>query len=506
MQSTPTISCKNCIDRGTICDGVEPICNTCIRDGLFCLGIELSFRVLSPTSRSLEPLDSVNSLNGTLNGITSSLRGTISAIISTPSWGSLTHPGANSNNSSRDSSPSTACLSTPRTLTLDPRVESNTFPFVLSQYIRFIDKIAFRVPPPYVRDGIGLRLRSSTITFSAMSLGARIIQALIDNFDDTNWSTYANLVDRLYTHICAATNGMNGHSYIEGRLAGTIDLAGFKFITSDNAAGYELTRKATPTLLRLAYYYPEIWTEKGMISPSQVMLHNKYEIFHFIWVDNIAAMVLGTPTFLPYDTTEAAHRSQLRMEWIWGCPEEFIIQCARMNMIRSLERGRRNWGHWKNIETEIIEWEPIVEMSNDSRDAVARLAVHESWRHAMLIYLYMAVCGVNSADSRVDLSLNQIVKLVGTVKHTDSFDRHLFVPCLIAGACARRESQRALVEEKLSSLRATKMWFLRSADFTSVLEHLWHSTAKDGRATTWDDYVRSRRVILPVAEGVTPVF
>ncbi|CAE6498933.1 unnamed protein product, partial [Rhizoctonia solani] len=505
MKGTSTTSCKNCVDRGKLCDGIEPICNLCIRDGLFCSGIELSARVPLHNSRSSKSPDPVNLLNGKFNGFKNTLRGTISTIISTPSWGGFTHPGGDSNNFSRNSSPATLCPSTPRTLTLDPRVESNTSPFVLSQYIRFVDKIAFRVPPPYVRDGIVLRLRSSMITISAMSLGARIIQALIDNFDETNWGTYANLIDRLYAHICVATNGMNGHAYVEGRLAGITELAGFKFMTSDNAAGYDLTRKATPTLLRLAYCYPEIWTEKGMISPSRVMLHNKYEVFNFIWVDNIAAMVLGTSTFLPYDTTATAHRSQFGMEWIWGCPEEFIIQCARINMIRSSEEGQRNSGQWKNIESEIIEWEPVVEQSNDSRDTVARLAVQESWRHAMLIYLYMAVCGVNSADPRVDLSLNQIVKLVGTVKHTDSFDRHLFVPCLLVGACARRESQRALVEKKLSSLRATKMWVLRSADFTSVLEHLWHGTAKDGRATTWGDYVRSRRAILPVIEAAAPV-
>ncbi|KAG8706460.1 hypothetical protein FRC11_008212, partial [Ceratobasidium sp. 423] len=166
-------------------------------------------------------------------------------------------------------------------------------------------------------------------------------------------------------------------------------LAGFKFVTSDNAAGYELIQKATPTLLRLAYYYPEIWTKQGMISPSQVMAHTKFEIFNFIWVDNIAAMVLGTRTFLPYDTTAQAHCSRLQVEWIWGCPEEFIIQCARINMTRSSERQHNGWDQWKDIEAEILGWQSAAEKSNDSRDAIARLAVQECWRHSMLIYLYM---------------------------------------------------------------------------------------------------------------------
>jgi hypothetical protein len=160
-------------------------------------------------------------------------------------------------------------------------------------------------------------------------------------------------------------------------------------MTADNATGYELVRKETPTLLRLAYQYPELWSKRGMISLSQVMLCEKYEIFSFTWTDNIAAMVLGTPTFLPYDTTTLTNRSKFQTEWMWGCPEVFIIQCARINRSRSLRGEYSDQRRWKGIEKELVEWEPVSESSNDSRDTVARLAVQESWRHAMLIYLYM---------------------------------------------------------------------------------------------------------------------
>ncbi|CAE6436950.1 unnamed protein product [Rhizoctonia solani] len=503
MQDAGGHSCKNCLERGKVCDRAEPICNLCIRDGLFCSGPDPPIRAPSPVFPSWEPPDLLRPFDRSLNSAPRVLRGAVSAIVSTPSWGA-------SNNSprysSRKSSLLTLSLTKSRTLALDRQIESNTLPFILSQYVRFVDKIAFKMPPPELREGIILRLRSSVITFSVMSLGARIIQALIDNFDDTNWTVYSNLTDRLYSHICAVSNNADNQSHIEGRLAGTIDLAGFKFMTSNNAAGYELIQKATPTLLRLAYRHPEIWTKSGLISISQVMSCAKYEIFNFIWMDNIVAMVLGTSTFLPYDITGQASHSRFQMEWIWGCPQEFVIQCARINKLRFSAGGQSGLNQWKGIERELMEWEPVSESTNDSRDVVARLAVQESWRHAMLIYLYMAICGVNSADPRVNSSANQITRLVGTVKHTDSFDRHLFVPCLIVGTCARQESQRGLVEEKLSSMRATKMWVLRSSDFTAVLEHLWHGAAKNGRATTWNDYTRSRRAVLPVAEGQTPVF
>ncbi|KAF8668391.1 hypothetical protein RHS04_08997 [Rhizoctonia solani] len=227
MQDAGGHSCKNCLERGKVCDRAEPICNLCIRDGLFCSGPDPPIRAPSPVFPSWEPPDLLRPFDRSLNSAPRVLRGAVSAIVSTPSWGA-----------------------------------SN---------VRFVDKIAFKMPPPELREGIILRLRSSVITFSVMSLGARIIQALIDNFDDTNWTVYSNLTDRLYSHICAVSNNADDQSHIEGRLAGTIDLAGFKFMTSNNAAGYELIQKATPTLLRLAYRHPEIWTKSGLISISQVI-------------------------------------------------------------------------------------------------------------------------------------------------------------------------------------------------------------------------------------------
>ncbi|KAF8702100.1 hypothetical protein RHS03_06449, partial [Rhizoctonia solani] len=268
MQDAGGHSCKNCLERGKVCDRAEPICNLCIRDGLFCSGPDPPIRAPSPVFPSWEPPDLLRPFDRSLNSAPRVLRGAVSAIVSTPSWGA-------SNNSprysSRKSSLSTLSLTKSRTLALDRQIESNTLPFILSQYVRFVDKIAFKMPPPELREGIILRLRSSVITFSVMSLGARIIQALIDNFDDTNWTVYSNLTDRLYSHICAVSNNADDQSHLEGRLAGTIDLAGFKFMTSNNAAGYELIQKATPTLLRLAYRHPEIWTKSGLISISQVI-------------------------------------------------------------------------------------------------------------------------------------------------------------------------------------------------------------------------------------------
>lgn len=90
--------------------------------------------------------------------------------------------------------------------------------------IRLVERIAFKSPPFYVRKGIEIRLHSSLIIFSSMSLGARIIQAMMDNFDNTDWGTYAGLIDRLHLRISTMPYESHDISYTEGLLAGIMEV------------------------------------------------------------------------------------------------------------------------------------------------------------------------------------------------------------------------------------------------------------------------------------------
>ncbi|KDN42557.1 hypothetical protein RSAG8_06700, partial [Rhizoctonia solani AG-8 WAC10335] len=159
MQNTSINGCNNCLERGKICDGADPICNLCIRDGLFCSGSELPIRAFSPTPLPWEPPGPVTTLNRTLNADTGLLRGTISTIVLTPSWGNSNHSENSSNDSSRHSPPLTSCPSAPRTLPLDPRVTSNTSPFVLGQCKPYAPKLSnfYSIAEGNLRPWIGLK-------------------------------------------------------------------------------------------------------------------------------------------------------------------------------------------------------------------------------------------------------------------------------------------------------------------------------------------------------------
>ncbi|KAG9087004.1 hypothetical protein FS749_003229 [Ceratobasidium sp. UAMH 11750] len=68
----------------------------------------------------------------------------------------------------------------------------------------------------------------------------------------------------------------------------------------------------------------------------------------------------------------------------------------------------------------------------------------------------------------------------------------------MAGAYTPSEKQRAIAREQLSVSVKTGTWLLSGSDFIPVLDHLWHGAAAGGRPVTWNDYLHSRQVALPI--------
>ncbi|KAG9102758.1 hypothetical protein FRC06_001210 [Ceratobasidium sp. 370] len=91
---------------------------------------------------------------------------------------------------------------------------------------------------------------------------------------------------------------------------------------------------------------------------------------------------------------------------------------------------------WRPIEYRIKSWVPTVQAapSDETWKSSARLAVHESWRHTLLIYLYMGVCGAKSDDPRVQASVRQVFQLTNSVKgfENPSIDLHFLAQYLIS--------------------------------------------------------------------------
>ncbi|KDN40034.1 hypothetical protein RSAG8_08355, partial [Rhizoctonia solani AG-8 WAC10335] len=191
-------------------------------------------------------------------------------------------------------------------------------------------------------------------------------------------------------------------------------------------------------------------------------------------------------------------------ECIHGSPAEFQIALTQINACRDRSPNAHDW---KEIELWLLTWQardiiPIKYSSGwESWMVVAWLAVQESWRHTLLAYLYMSVCGTTSGDEKVRSSVRQILQILETVRKQQALDTEVNVPCflqyLMAGICSQNEKHRAIVRKKLGDICGTRLWLMRGTDFVPVLDHLWHGAAADGRPITWGDYL-SREIALPV--------
>ncbi|CAE7093827.1 unnamed protein product [Rhizoctonia solani] len=167
-----------------------------------------------------------------------------------------------------------------------------------------------------------------------------------------------------------------------------------------------------------------------------------------------------------------------------------------------MEHSATAEGGVEEYEAIVQNWKPCVDYADQPSQFVTRLAVQEAWRQAALIYLYMGMCEANSADDRIESLVGQVAQLASTVEAGSLFETHLFIPCLIAGVAARKEKHRTIFRKKIQASQKAEACLLRGADFAFVLDHLWHGAAAEGNPVTWDDYVRSRCLTLPVPADI----
>ncbi|KAF8747324.1 hypothetical protein RHS02_00139, partial [Rhizoctonia solani] len=248
---------------------------------------------------------------------------------------------------------------------------------------------------------------------------------------------------------------------------------------------------------------PTLWISTFSIASvplSPILASNTHELAHFALLDCTSAMAFGLPQHVEYDTTiHSLSTCNSSHQWSHVCPMEFQLVLADINVCRDKSPNARSW---RDIERHLLTWQsrPGQYVFTNSWMTVAWYAVEESWRLALLAYLYMSVCQVSSDDTRVQSCIKQLLQVVGTIKKRGSSDANLlfFVQYLMVGICASREAQRKIVRDTLSVPRGTKFWLIRASDFVPVLDHLWHGEAAGGRPVKWADYVHSREVALPI--------
>jgi hypothetical protein len=128
-----------------------------------------------------------------------------------------------------------------------------------------------------------------------------------------------------------------------------------------------------------------------VVSFTRALSSPKHELERFIIYDTATSFILGVPPLVEYGYNNDSRCVSHGFEWIHGIPFALIEVISQINSWRAGSRAPP-LDNWQILERYILAWQPQLTPSDGVESAtgcVARLAVQESWRHVVLIYLYM---------------------------------------------------------------------------------------------------------------------
>ncbi|KAG8750936.1 hypothetical protein FRC12_012688 [Ceratobasidium sp. 428] len=376
----------------------------------------------------------------------------------------------------------------------------------MSQYERMFDLILFRPAEAHMgtfRRQFVTRVMSSSVIHWSSFVGAQMLRSIRQDGESVDIQRFVPWLHRL-NQIYAARVDVNIDDLKE-RLSGVLDLSFLWYLTSNIKLGYNLLRLTAPVFMQVACADPTLWPRdpsSNGISLAHALLPPRGEISRFIFMDSISSFTFGVPPLVEYDTSHPMIEGQdsRAIGWIHGCPSRFMLLVVKINQWRAQHPNSCMEGSspWKEIEEDAWAYRPSCgyDPGSDSGRHVLRVAVQEGWRHAVLIYLYMGMCGVTSHDPRVQSSVQQISNSYNITKMQSATGMHLLAPVLLAGICTRSETDRAKFRALVSQSRYNNMLLLQSMKYAGVLDHLWRGVAANGGPVTWDDYIASRRAVI----------
>ncbi|QRV82608.1 cytochrome P450 family protein [Ceratobasidium sp. AG-Ba] len=396
----------------------------------------------------------------------------------------------------------------PQGLSPLPNDAKSAVAFVVSQYERLFD-LSFLTPTrqlsSHIRQVLMWGLQKFETTRRTKFLGCKMFECVVDGTSRQKLGLYTRWLEGFERQLKSTSDQILSPINSYNRLAGLLDVAYLKIMFANSANTYQILQETAPIFLQIVFMDFTLWLNYADISSlslAHVLNSTNYELGRFVLLDALYSMAYGLPQVIEYDTSVPPFVSDIQpVEWVHGCPVELIMALVDINKHFNARICYGPHPDWQPVEHRIKSWRsPVHTPNHEAWKTVAKAAVHESWRHSLLIYLYMAACGVRSDDDRVQSSVRQVFQLIRSVDEfgIPSIDIHFLAQYLIAGVCARSEKQRDTARAKLAATSNDGIWLLRGSDFVPVLDHLWHGAAADGKPIYWSDYVHSREFYLPV--------
>ncbi|KAF8756264.1 Transcription factor subunit Med10 of Mediator complex [Rhizoctonia solani] len=195
------------------------------------------------------------------------------------------------------------------------------------------------------------------------------------------------------------------------------------------------------------------------------------------------------------------------LQWLHGLPDQFIMIFAWINSLHETPGANVDIELVTRIEMEINQVEVILGPSGDPALKIGRTAVHECWRMALLIYLYMRLsCCAHHEE---------LYEIVNRTKPGRIPDTYLANPMIIAGVAACKDRDRNIIRQRMLSVPECSTPGTSGHDAVRMLEDIWMRTRSQERAAVWvdlriaclnvtDTLLPSKTMSLPTPGSVRP--
>ncbi|QRV75717.1 Fungal specific transcription factor domain [Ceratobasidium sp. AG-Ba] len=384
-----------------------------------------------------------------------------------------------------------------RTPTLDKNAPTNSLPFVLQSYSRWITRTVFE--PLKVageaRDWLMMRFNQSEDSRWTVTLMANVFRMLSKTSSiPTNVLPAISLLRNRAERNIAIINQNSalvpsGSQEAMRVLDDTIEVIAVQFMSNSLASNLTLMKEAAPVYQRACANPPGT-----PIDLPSSLLHSEFPLRHYPAIDIMLSLGICIPMQFRYKVHYAPELCNLvtdmgnvGLQWMHGIPDQFILLLARMHMLRVDFAPHLDPQIEAEIEEEIRTFQPVVTTSTDPFLSVVRLAVQEAWRQTLYIYLYMGLCGADASDSRVVKALRGFVRLLDGTKPGRTPAAFLMLPMITSGVACRRAQDRELIRSRMGMLRECQQPGTCGYETLLTLNELWNRVDSEGRPAVWMD-------------------
>ncbi|QRV76919.1 phosphoribosylformylglycinamidine synthase [Ceratobasidium sp. AG-Ba] len=260
-----------------------------------------------------------------------------------------------------------------------------------------------------VRDNMASRLYRSKPSLWIRYLGCKIMECAQQDTGGQSSSVYERSLQKVESYLHSTSSQNLGYDELYNRLAGVLEIGCTKLMLSANASAYQVLQDVAPTFIQLVFTDPTLWfasLDFSSVCVGHILGSTNYELAKFIQLDALHSMVYGLPQVIEYDTSAPPPKEGTwPSEWIHGCPIELQFALIDINKHCNSRTQILPQPDWRRIEDRIKSWTPRVpaKSSDEAWKAVAMVFIQESWRHALLIYLYMLSSRILVAGSHRNL-------------------------------------------------------------------------------------------------------